>query len=50
MRFLQAISMLYENTRASVLTPDGKTEFVNVIAGVLPIDTLTPYLFTIVLD
>lgn len=50
MRFLQAISMLYEITRASVLTPDGKTEFVDVIAGVLPIDTLTPYLFTIVLD
>ena len=47
---LQAIEKIYENTRARVITPDGETEFFNIIAGVLQGDTLAPYLFAIVLD
>ena len=47
---LQAITKIYENTRARVITPDGDTDFFNIIAGVLQGDTLAPYLFAIVLD
>ena len=43
-RLLKAISKLYENTRARVITPDGETK------GILQGDTLAPYLFAIVLD
>ena len=49
-RFLKAISKIYENTRARVITPDGDTEFFEVTTGVLQGDTLAPYLFAIVLD
>ena len=49
-RMLRAISKLYENTRAKVITPDGETEYFEVKAGVLQGDTLAPYLFAIVLD
>ena len=47
---ITAISSLYENTRAKVVSPDGETEFINIVAGVLQGDTLAPYLFIIVLD
>ena len=47
---LKAISKLYENTRARIITPDGETEFFEVTTGVLQGDTLAPYLFAIVLD
>lgn len=47
---VRVISKLYENTRATVLTPEGETEFFDIIAGVLQGDTLAPYLFAIVLD
>ena len=33
-----------------VRSPDGDTEFFDIIAGVLQVDTLAPYLFIIVLD
>ncbi len=46
----EAINKLYENTRAIIITPDGETEFFQIIAGVLQGDTLAPYLFAIVLD
>ena len=49
-RLLAAINKLHENTRAIVITPDGETEFFQIIAGVLQEDTLAPYLFAIVLD
>ena len=49
-RLLAAINKLYENTRARVITPEGETEFFQIIAGVLQGDTLAPYLFAIVLD
>ena len=47
---VQAIMMLYRNTKAKVRSPDGDTDFFNILAGVLQEDTLAPYLFIIALD
>ena len=44
-----AISIIYEDT-AKVITPDGETKTFNILAGVLQVDTLAPYLFVIVID
>ena len=43
-----AINIMYEDTTAKVITPDGET--FNILAGVLQRDTLAPYLFGIVID
>ena len=40
---VNAIMMLYRNTRSMVRSPDGDTDFFNIIAGVLQGDTLAPY-------
>ena len=45
---VMAISIMYEDTTAMVITPDGKT--FNILAGVLQEDTLAPYLYGIVID
>ena len=42
--------MLYRNTKVKVRTPDGETDYFDIVAGVLLGDTLAPYLFTICLD
>ena len=47
---VNAIKLLYHNTRAKVVSPNGETEEFEIVAGVLQGDTLAPYLFTIVLD
>ena len=47
---ISAIMMLYENTKSMVRSPDGDTEFFDIISGVLQGDTLAPYLFVICLD
>ena len=47
---IAAIMMLYRNTKAMVRSPDGDTDFFNVVAGVLQGDTLAPFLFTLTLD
>jgi len=47
---VQAIMMLYRKTKAKVRSPDGDTDFFNILAGVLQGDTLAPYLFIIALD
>ena len=47
---LQAIILMYENTKARIISPDGETDFFAILAGVLQGDTLAPYLFIIVLD
>ena len=39
---VKAISLLYENTRAKILSPDGDAEFFNTLAGVLQGDALAP--------
>ena len=43
-------NMMYTNTTAQVLSPDGDTDFFEILAGVLQGDTLAPYLFIIALD
>lgn len=47
---IAAINVLYTNTMAQVLSPDGDTAFFEILAGVLQGDTLAPYLFIISLD
>ena len=47
---ITAIMMLYRNTKAMVRSPDGDTDFFNVVAGVLQGDTLAPFLFILTLD
>ena len=45
-----AITILYKNTKVKVRSPDGDTEYFNIVVGVLPGNTLAPYLFIICLD
>ena len=47
---LSAIELMYQDTRAKVVTPDGDTEMFEILAGILQGDTLAPFLFVIVLD
>ena len=42
--------ILYRNTKVKVRSPDGDTEYFDIVAGVLQGDTLAPYLFIICLD
>ena len=41
---------LYRNTKVKVPSPDGDTDYFDIVAGVLQGDTLAPYLFIICLD
>ena len=45
-----AIMMLYRNTKVKVRSPDGDTDYFDIVADVLQGDTLAPYLFIICLD
>ena len=45
-----AITILDRNTKVKVRSPDGDTEYLDIVAGVLQGDTLAPYLFIICLD
>ena len=45
-----AIMMLYRNTKVKVRSPDGDTDYFDIVAGILQGDTLAPYLFIICLD
>ena len=45
-----AITILYRNTKVKVRSPDGETEYFDIVAGVLQGDMLAPYLFIICLD
>ena len=42
--------ILYRNTKVKVRSPDGDTEYFDIVVGVLQGDTLAPYLFIICLD
>ena len=45
-----AITILYRNTKVKVRSPDGDTEYFDIVARILQGDTLAPYLFIICLD
>ena len=45
-----AITILYRNTRVKVRSPDGDTEYFDIVSGVLEGDTLALYLFIICVD
>ena len=45
-----AIMILYRNTKVKAGSPDGDTDYFNIVAEVLQGDTLAPYLFIIYLD
>ena len=47
---ITTITILYRNTKVKVPSPDGDTEYFNIVAGVLQEDMLAPYLFIICLD
>ena len=49
-RLYQGLTILYRNTKVKVRSPDGDTEYFDIVAGVLQGDTLAPYLFIICLD
>ena len=41
------IRILYRNTKVKIRSPDGNTEYFDIVAGVLQEDTQAPYLFII---
>ena len=45
-----AITILYRNIKVKIRSPDGDTEYFDIVAGILQGDTLAPYLFIICLD
>ena len=45
-----AMTILYRNTEVKVRSPDGDTEYFDIVAGVLQGDKLAPCLFIICLD
>ena len=47
---INAIKVLYSNTKSTILTPDGETEHFDILADILEGDTLAPFLFIIVID
>ena len=47
---IAAKTILYRNTKVKVRSPDGDTEYFDIVAGVLQGDTLALYLFIICLD
>ena len=47
---IAAIMMLYRNTKVKVRSPDGDTDYFDIVVGVLQGDILAPYLFIICLD
>ena len=47
---IAAIMIPYRSTKVKVHSPDGDTEYFDIVAGVLQGDTLAPYLFIICLD
>ena len=45
---VMAISIMYEDTTAKVITSDGETETFNILVGVLQGDTLAPYIIIVI--
>ena len=49
-QIIDAIKLLYSDTSATILTPDGESSSFPIKAGILQGDTLAPFLFIIVVD
>ncbi len=49
-RLVEAISSIYRNNKAKVMSPDGETELFSISAGVFQGDTLAPFMFVLVVD
>ena len=49
-QIIEAIRLLYTDTSATILTPDGETPAFPIKAGILQGDTLAPFLFIMVVD
>ena len=47
---ITAKMMLYKNTKVKVRSPDGDTDFFDIVTSVLQGDALAPYLFIICQD
>ena len=47
---ISAMMMLYRNTKVKVRSPDGDTDYFDIVEGVLQGDTLAQYLFIICID
>ena len=47
---VEAIMILYRNTKVKVCSPDGDADYFDIVDGVLQGDALVPYLFIICLD
>ena len=47
--YISAIVMLYRSMKVKVHSPDGNTDFLELVAGVLQGDAFAPYMFTIYL-
>ena len=45
-----AIKILYRSIKVKVRSPDGDTDYFDIVVGLLQGDTLAPYLFIICLD
>ena len=45
-----AIMMLYRNMKVKLRSPDGDTDYFDIVAGALQWDTFAPFLFIICLD
>ena len=41
---------LYRNTKVKVRSPDGDTDYFDIVAGVPQRETLAPYIYIICLD
>ena len=41
----ETVMILYRNTKVKARSPDGNTDYFDIVAGVLQGDTLAPYLF-----
>ena len=49
-KIVKAIMSMYLYTSATVITPDGQSDPFDITAGVLQGDTLSPFLFVVVVD
>ena len=47
---VEAIQLIYEDSSAIIITPDGETAAFYILAGIFQGDILAPFLFIIVLD